>query len=730
MAHYNQLEHAKLIANKLGYLPLALEQAGAYISDVQLRLGEYLPLFEKYRRNLLNYVTTCDMYTVRKETVFTTWELSFKILERHDTCTAELMLLLAFLHHETPWEGLFLLGSPTNSNLTFQSDEFCWLAELCADEFRFKSAFGKIVAVSLAKRGPLPGSLYLHPLVHAWGRDRLAPQERHRKLIHALIVIGNALEAIAKLPPTTENWILKHRVLVHADACINFMKSECEGIQTFFAEPEVVSAFFQISALYRDFGRLRQAEQFLRSLLRFSTIDNKDPIIYESQRLLADVLVEVGVHGEAEELYRTATKAQTILFGTDHYRTLASRVGLGMLLWGIGRLDEAEDLLKNIIAKLNDLPGKAGIIGREAAINLGMVYWHQGRLKEAEICYGMVLDELAVYGGQDNLAYLEPYYRLAIIYHETGRWSMAETAFGKVYLDRQKYLGLDNLDTLRTANALGHNLLSQGRYDESYKFLNIALEGQQKLMLGTDHPALLRTIFNIGVLKCKQGTYDEASGWLKRSCSLWEKAFGERHHSFLCSLTELSILMLEMGQPEKALPMLERVRLIQKECFRPNKPQCIYSERAFGDTLLSLGRLEEAEAIYKSIVDMTEQALGQNHPDTLMLHLSMARLCYAQGHLQKARKAIENIAEKLNATIGEDHPIKLIAVGVLGEVYWQESNNERAQTYFEQAIHGMMKRLGSNHPKTMELASKWSREYGLDSKAMSSINRSNDIQAA
>jgi tetratricopeptide (TPR) repeat protein len=713
-------EHAKSIAKKLGYLPLALEQAGAYISDVQLQLGEYLPLFEKYRRDLLKYETTCDICTARKETVFTTWELSFESLERHDACAAELMLLLAFLHHESPWEGLFRLGSSTNSTKTSRSDadDFRWLAKLCTDEFQFKNAFGKIVSVSLAKRGPLPGSLYLHPLVHAWGRDRLTPQKRHRKLIHALVVIGNALEAIAKLPSTTENWILKHRVLAHADACIDFAKSECEDMETFFMEPEAALALFQISALYRDFGRLRQAEMFLRSLLRATVVDTNNPIVYEGQILLAEVLLDVGMHGEAEELYRTSMKAQTTLLGTDHPKMLASQVGLGILLWEIGRLDEAEDLLKDVMVRLGNLPSKVGCIGQDAANNLGMVYWHQGRLKEAETCYKMVLDELAV-DGQNGLAYLEPYYRLAIIYHETGRWDMAEAAFRKIYLDRQKYLGPDNLATLRTANALGHVLLFRGRYGESRKFLDIASVGQQKLMLSADHPALLRTVFNIGLLNCKQGMYDEALEWLERACLLWEKAYGERHHSFLSSLTELAGLMLEMGQPEEALPKLERIRLIQRESFRPDKPHCIRSEKVLGDTFLQLGRLEEANAVYESIVDIGEKALGRNHPGALVLHLSVARLRFAQGHLQEARETLRDIVGKLNTTVGNHHPITLDAIGLLGEVYWQEGNYEQGQTHLEQAIHGMTKHLGTNHPKTTDLISKWSQICNSNVKSIS-----------
>lgn len=236
---------------RLGYLPLALEQAGAFISDIQLQLDEYLPLFEEHRRDLLGRVNAGDICTTRRVTVLTTWELSFKSLERQDHAAAQLMTLLAFLHHETPWEGLFLLagqGQACQLSPFTVAGDFKWLTDLCADRLRFKNSVGKILSVSLARRGPLPGSLYLHPLVHAWSRDRLNADEQFRKQLHALIVIGQALFYISTLPQTVETWHLKQRLLIHADACLNFTKAN-DNFNVYgplFRKSEAVPAILQI----------------------------------------------------------------------------------------------------------------------------------------------------------------------------------------------------------------------------------------------------------------------------------------------------------------------------------------------------------------------------------------------------------------------------------------------------------------------------------------------------
>ncbi len=166
----------------MGCLPLAIEQAGAYVSDVQIQLGEYLPLYEKNRRKLLKRPTIGDIYNSRRQTVFTTWEVSFSKLEEQDGAAAKMLFLLAFFHHENVWEGLFDLAlSDDTGSINIQSRaHFRWLTELFADKLALRSAFGRIMSFSLAKRGmsPPPGNIVLHPLVHAWGRDRLTSSEK------------------------------------------------------------------------------------------------------------------------------------------------------------------------------------------------------------------------------------------------------------------------------------------------------------------------------------------------------------------------------------------------------------------------------------------------------------------------------------------------------------------------------------------------------------------------
>lgn len=87
-------EVAGKIAEKLGYLPLALDQAGGYISAMQLPLDRYLPLYEKSYKRVTSTNNPGLAKRYRNDTLFTTWKISFDSLPK---LASELLLLCAFL---------------------------------------------------------------------------------------------------------------------------------------------------------------------------------------------------------------------------------------------------------------------------------------------------------------------------------------------------------------------------------------------------------------------------------------------------------------------------------------------------------------------------------------------------------------------------------------------------------------------------------------------------------
>ena len=82
------------LAEELGYLPLALEQAAAYIEHAGRSLAGYLGLFRERKLALLQHAT---LGSDEKATVATTWDISFEQARKDSSAAVDLLRLCAFL---------------------------------------------------------------------------------------------------------------------------------------------------------------------------------------------------------------------------------------------------------------------------------------------------------------------------------------------------------------------------------------------------------------------------------------------------------------------------------------------------------------------------------------------------------------------------------------------------------------------------------------------------------
>jgi hypothetical protein len=116
---------AKLL-QLLGYLPLAIEQAGAYISVQRQSLSHsgsqalrrYLDTYKKNAKSLLQEHPRRSVWGYRNDTVFTTWEVSFNAIRKEAPRAAELLLSCGFVARSDIFEDMFRYGRNLPENGT------------------------------------------------------------------------------------------------------------------------------------------------------------------------------------------------------------------------------------------------------------------------------------------------------------------------------------------------------------------------------------------------------------------------------------------------------------------------------------------------------------------------------------------------------------------------------------------------------------------------------------
>jgi hypothetical protein len=214
------------LVEELGWLPLAIEQAAAYIDEHGRSISEYLDLFRKHWQEILRRGQSSPDYP---NSVKTTWELSFAKVREQSPAGADLLKLCAFLApDDIPLDiirdGKEMLPDP--------------LASTAADELEFEEAISSLRRHSLVER--TGDALSVHRLVQAVVRDRMERGDRQPWAESAAGVVRKAFPIDCD---DVRTWPSCTRLFAHAAT----VAAHCEAE---VAESKFAAALLSRSAVY------------------------------------------------------------------------------------------------------------------------------------------------------------------------------------------------------------------------------------------------------------------------------------------------------------------------------------------------------------------------------------------------------------------------------------------------------------------------------------------------
>jgi hypothetical protein len=151
---------AKEITAQLDGLPLALDQAGAYIEETGCGLLGYLELYRSHALELLRHRGALP--SDHPNPVATTWSLSFENIAKANAAAAELLQFCAFLHPDGIPEEVFSKGALELGRV---------LGPVGSDAFALNRSISEILKYSLLRRDPNTKILEIHRLVQAALKD-------------------------------------------------------------------------------------------------------------------------------------------------------------------------------------------------------------------------------------------------------------------------------------------------------------------------------------------------------------------------------------------------------------------------------------------------------------------------------------------------------------------------------------------------------------------------------
>src|SRR5271157_893836 len=325
---------ARTLAGELGYLPLALEQAAAYMKVHKEAFSVYLAEYRAERLKLLDEMgPVAGEYP---ETVRTTWKRSFDAVAKASPAASALLRLSAFfgpdaIPYELIVEGAPKLGEP--------------LAPALASSAVGDHALNKLLTPldlhSLVRRDPEARTYSVHRLVQAvLLLDELTAATRKDLAERAIKVLDQAFPDVEYA-----TWLRCERLVPHALAARGWIESEDLHI------PEAARLLNHAGCYLHGRARYAEAEPLLRRALaiREVALGLDHPDTAASLNNLAELLRARGRYEEAKPLYCRALAIHEAQ-GPDRPNTAASLNNLAALLRDQGLYEEAEPLLRRALA--------------------------------------------------------------------------------------------------------------------------------------------------------------------------------------------------------------------------------------------------------------------------------------------------------------------------------------------------------------------------------------------
>ena len=542
------LAHA--LTTEMDGLPLALDQAGAYIEEQVLSLEEYLDLFRTQKAELLKERGQLDP---DHPSVTVTFTLAFGKVAAASPTAAALVQACAFLAPDNIPEEIFSEGAES-----FDAA----LSTLAGGKLALSKAIGEAARFSLISRNPQARTLTIHRLVQEVLKSAMDDNSQRQWA-------AQVVEAITAVfpEPEFENWGQCDRTISQAQATTKLIADYDLASKT------AVLLLSRTGFYYDKQGRYGQAEPLFQYVLAMTKrlLGDEHPDVATSLHNLASLYDKQGRYGQAEPLYQDALAMTQRLLGDEHPDVAQSLNNLAGLYDKQGQYGEAEPLYQDALAMRQRLLGDEHPDVAQNLNNLAVLYRNQGRYGEAEPLFQDALAMRQRLLGDEHPDVAQSLNNLATFYDNQGRYGEAEPLYQNALAMTKRLLGDEHPDVARSLNNLAFLYVNQGRYGEAEPLYQNAL-AMTKRLLGDEHPDVARSLNNLAFLYYHQGHYGEAETLIQDALAMRKRLLGNEHPDVATSLFNLGVLRHNQGRYREAQTLLRQAQPIYLSQLGPDHP--------------------------------------------------------------------------------------------------------------------------------------------------------------
>jgi len=490
---------ARELVQEMDGLPLALDQAAAYIEETRCSLSDYLQIYKARQADLLK--RRGKYATDHQEPVAATWSLSFEKAQQANAGAADLLRLCAYLDPDAIMEEIITKGA---------SELGPALQKVANDPLALHESIGELLNYSLIRRNP-DHTLTIHRLVQAVIKQGMQKTMQRRWAERAVKAVSYAFPEVEYA-----NWPSCQQYVPHVLVCASLIGT---WEMTF---PEATEL-------------LMQAAWYLH--------------------LHAD-------YAQAEPLYQRALDIRERVLSSDHPDTAASLDHLAGLYRVMGQYEKAEPLFQRALDIKERVRGPDHLSIEITLNNLALLYKQMGQYEKAEPLFQRALDINDRMRDPDHPETAVTLDNLASLYKQKGQYEKAEPLFQRALDIKERVLGPDHPNTGTTLNNLAELYRVMEQYEKAEPLYQRDLDICERV-LGPDHPDTATGLNNLALLYQATGQYEKAEPLFQRALDINDRMLGSDHPYTAIALNNLALLYRETGQYKKAEPLFQRAERIR-----------------------------------------------------------------------------------------------------------------------------------------------------------------------
>ncbi len=526
----NEVPEVKELVNILGFLPLAMAQASAYMRQNSVSVGTYLELYKAHEQELL-LDQTLPLGT-RSLPIEVTWKVNFDaILKESKTdnqppLALNILMACAYMSPEK---------IPRNFLLTWFKETY---PNWSSDELLFPKLISQLWKYSIINKDD-HGNIMIHRLVQAVIRHR------HRLAID---------KADIYFKPLTLEWYNKLLKSIH----IEFQR--------------------ETNAL-EDEARRRDLLPHLKSLVK-----HYDELwLHQSQPThvgdvlcdIADIMLNQMYNPKAAKpYYERGLNIQELYYGSDHPEVVRSLRNLASVYRKLGDYHKTKLIFEKVLSIQEKKYGKNH---PNVAADMGNLGFAQRLFGNYQVALNLLESALSIqeqHYGSNHLALIPTLGSLAIVHYKIGHYEKAREILERSISILEPYYGKYHPKIAYCLRDLGFVHAMVGDPKKAIDLLNQALSIQVQ-HCGNDNPTTAFTLRDLGFSYYVAKDLDNAQLTLEKALLIQENNYEKDQPEIAFTLQYLGKTYLRQGNYIKAKNALERALFIQGKFYGENHPETL-----------------------------------------------------------------------------------------------------------------------------------------------------------